>query len=178
MDRRAFITLVGGSILAVPLAADAQQTGKVWRIGYLANLAAPPDSRPPLAFRDGLKDLGYIEDKTITYISRWGEAKPDRLPRLAEELVRSNVDVIVTLGGPAAHAAKAATSTVPIVMAAVGDAVGVGLIPSLARPGGNLTGLTDATGDLSGKRLQLLKEAVSKASRVATRFSGTRTTRP
>ena len=113
--------------------------------------------RPPLALRDGLKALGYIEDKNITYISRWGEAKRDRLPRLAEELIRSNVDVIVTLGGPASEAVKPATSTVPVVMAAVGDAVGIGLVASLARPGGNLTGLTDATAELSGKRLQLLK---------------------
>jgi putative ABC transport system substrate-binding protein len=167
MDRRAFIALMSGSIVAAPRAAQTQPPGKVWRIGYLANLAPPPDSRPPLPLRDGLKDLGYIEDKNVMYISRWGEAKSDRLPRLAEDLVRSSVDVIVTLGGPAAQAAKAATSTVPIVMAAVGDAVGVGLVPNLARPGGNLTGLTDATADLSGKRLQLLKEAVPNASRIA-----------
>src|SRR5262245_19909254 len=102
MDRRAFITTVGGSILAGPVTLKAEQPGKVWRIGCLANLAPPPDGRPPLPLREGLKDLGYVEDKNITYVSRWGEAKGDRLPRLAEDLVRSNVDVFVTLGGPAA----------------------------------------------------------------------------
>lgn len=97
----------------------------------------------------------------------WPPRPPYRRRHGACELIRSNVDVIVTLGGPASEAAKAATSTVPVVMAAVGDAVGIGLVASLARPGGNLTGLTDATADLSGKRLQLLKEAVPNASRIA-----------
>ena len=113
--------------------------------------------------REGLQALGYIEGTNITFISRWAEAKRDRMPRLAEEIVRSNVDLIVTLGSPPSEAAKAATSTVPIVMAAAGDAVSIGLVTSLARPGGNLTGITD----LSAKRLELLKEAIPTASRIA-----------
>jgi putative ABC transport system substrate-binding protein len=117
--------------------------------------------------REGLQALGYIEGTNITFISRWAEAKRDRMPRLAEEIVRSNVDLIVTLGSPPSEAAKAATSTVPIVMAAAGDAVSIGLVTSLARPGGNLTGITDIAADLSAKRLELLKEAIPTASRIA-----------
>jgi putative ABC transport system substrate-binding protein len=154
-------------LLAAPLAAEAQPAGRVWRIGYFAPGAQPPDALPPAALREGLQALGYVEGKNITFISRWAEAKMDRMPRLAEEIVRSNVDLIVTLGGPPSEAAKAATSTVPIVMTGAGDAVGIGLVASLARPGGNLTGVTDNAADLSAKRLGLLKEAVPTASRIA-----------
>ena len=168
MRRIGLAVALAVSVLLSPRFPQAQQqAGKVWRVGYLANLAQPPDGQPPLPLRDGLNALGYIEGKNITYVGRWADARRERLRPLAEELVRSNVDVIVTLGGPASEAAKAATATVPIVMAAVGDAVGIGLVASLARPGGNLTGLTDATADLSGKRLELLKEAVPNASRIA-----------
>jgi len=154
-------------LLAAPLAADAQRAPSTWRIGYFAPGAQPPDALPPAPLLEGLQALGYIEGKNITFISRWAEAKSDRMPRLAEEIVRSNVDLIVTLGSPPSDAAKAATSTVPIVMVAAGDAVGTGLVASLARPGGNVTGITDVAATLSAKRLELLKETLPTASRIA-----------
>jgi putative ABC transport system substrate-binding protein len=167
VDRRAFLGTLASGLLAAPLAAEAQQAGRMWRIGYFAPGAQPPDGLPPAALREALQALGYIEGKNITFISRWAEAKSDRMPRLAEEIVRSNVDLIVTFGSPPSEAAKAATSTVPIVMAAAGDAVGIGLVASLARPGGNVTGITDVAATLSAKRLELLKETLPTASRIA-----------
>jgi putative ABC transport system substrate-binding protein len=167
MNRRTFISGMAGSLLAAPLAAEAQQAGKVWRIGYLANGALTPDGAPPAALRQALLELGYVDGKTVTYVGRWAEAKRGRLPGLAAELVNLKVDLIVTLGGPAAEAAKEATSTIPIVISSTGDAVGIGLIASLARPGGNITGITDQATELSAKRLEFLKEAVPKASRIA-----------
>ncbi len=167
ISRRVFISMMAGGLLAAPLAAEAQPAGKVWRIGYLANGARTPDGGPPAALRQALLELGYVEGKTVTYVGRWAEAKRDRLPGLVAELVDLKVDLIVTLGGPAAEAAKEATSTIPIVIASTGDAVGIGLIASLARPGGNITGITDQATELSAKRLELLKEAVPKASRIA-----------
>ena len=167
ISRRVFISMMAGGLLAAPLAAEAQPAGKVWRIGYLANGARTPDGGPPAALRQALVELGYVEGKTVTYAGRWAEAKRDRLPGLVAELVDLKVDLIVTLGGPAAEAAKEATSTIPIVIASTGDAVGIGLIASLARPGGNITGITDQATELSAKRLELLKEAVPKASRIA-----------
>jgi len=167
ISRRVFISMMAGGLLAAPLAAEAQPAGKVWRIGYLANGARTPDGGPPAALRQALLELGSVEGKTVTYAGRWAEAKRDRLPGLVAELVDLKVDLIVTLGGPAAEAAKEATSTIPIVIASTGDAVGIGLIASLARPGGNITGITDQATELSAKRLELLKEAVPKASRIA-----------
>lgn len=167
MDRREFIGMMAGALLAAPLAADAQQAGKVWRIGFLAGGARTPDGGPPAALRHALVEAGYVDGKTVTYVGRWAEAKRDRLPGFTSELVDSKVDVIVTLGGPAAEAAKEATPTIPIVFVGAGDAVGTGLIASLARPGGNMTGITDQAAELSAKRLELLKEAVPKASRIA-----------
>jgi putative ABC transport system substrate-binding protein len=167
MDRRAFLGTLAGGLLTSPLAAEAQQAGKVWRVGFLAGGARTPDGGPPAPLRQALVELGYVDGKTVVYAGRWAEAKRDRLPGMAAELVDLKVDVIVTLGGPAAEAAKDATSTIPIVFAGAGDAVGTGLIASLARPGGNLTGITDQAAELSAKRLELLKEAVPKASRVA-----------
>jgi len=167
ISRRVFISMMAGGLLAASLAAEAQPVSKVWRIGYLANGARTPDGGPPAALRQALLELGYVEGKTVTYAGRWAEAKRDRLPGLVAELVDLKVDLIVTLGGPAAEAAKEATSTIPIVIASTGDAVGIGLIASLARPGGNITGITDQATELSAKRLELLKEAVPKASRIA-----------
>jgi putative ABC transport system substrate-binding protein len=167
MDRRRFLLTSLAGALAAPFAAGAQQAARIWKIGYFAPGAQPPDRLPPAALREGLQALGYIEGKNITFISRWAEAKGDRMLRLAEEIVRSNVDLIVTLGGPPSEAAKAATSTVPIVMTAAGDAVGIGLVTSLARPGGNVTGITDVAATLSAKRLELLKEILPTASRIA-----------
>jgi len=167
ISRRVFISMMAGGLFAASLAAEAQPVSKVWRIGYLANGARTPDGGPPAALRQALLELGYVEGKTVTYAGRWAEAKRDRLPGLVAELVDLKVDLIVTLGGPAAEAAKEATSTIPIVIASTGDAVGIGLIASLARPGGNITGITDQATELSAKRLELLKEAVPKASRIA-----------
>ena len=167
ISRRAFISSVAGGLLAAPLAAEAQQAGKAWRIGFLSGSARPPDGAPPIALRQALAELGYVDGKTVTYAGRWAEAKSDRLPALAGELVGLKVDLVVTIGGPASEAAKDATSTIPIVIAGAGDVVGTGLVASLARPGGNVTGITDQATELSAKRLQLLKEAVPKASRIA-----------
>ena len=152
-------------LLAAPLAAEAQQLANIPRIGLLRpttpSLAKPNNE----AFQDGLRELGYVEGKNILIEYRFAEGKDDRLPDLAAELVRLNVDVIVT-GGIAAFAAKQATSTIPIVAASI-ELVAEGLVPSLARPSGNITGLTLMSPDLAGKRLELLQEAVPNVSRVA-----------
>jgi putative tryptophan/tyrosine transport system substrate-binding protein len=168
VDRRAFVagTL---ALLAAPLAAEAQPPAKMPLVGYIS----PGSSSDPVrlrrleAFRQGLRELGYVEGQNIAIESLWAEGKDDRLPGLAAELVRLKVDVIVTGGATAIGAAKQATTTIPIVMAAVGDPVRTGLVASLARPGGNITGLTTLGAELSAKRLELLKEAVPKLRRVA-----------
>ncbi len=164
--RRAFLGTLAGGVLA-PLMAGAQQPGRVWRIGFLAGGARTPDGAPPAPLRQALQALGYVEGKDVTYVARWAEAKRERLPGLAAELVGLKVDLIVTRGGPAAEAARQATTTIPIVISGAGDAVGTGLISSLAHPGGNITGITDQASELSAKRLELLKDAVPKASRIA-----------
>jgi len=157
------------SLLAAPLAADAQQAGKVPRIGFLS-LTSPSD-RPPLldAFRQGLRELGWVEGQNIVIDYRYAEGRVDRLPDLAAELVRLKVDLIVASAGTqAATAAKNATETIPIVMIYVRDPVGTGLIASLARPGGNVTGVSGSAGlGLFAKQLELLKETVPKIRRVA-----------
>ncbi len=167
MDRRSFIGTIAGGLLAVPLATEAQRPGKVWRIGLLSGGARPPDGAPPAALRQALRDLGYVEGTSINYVGRWAETRSDRLPGLATELVGLKVDMIVTLGGPSAEAAKGATSTIPIVITGAGDAVSTGLIASLARPGGNVTGISEQATELSAKRLELLKEAMPRATRIA-----------
>ncbi len=144
VDRRTFLGTLAGGLLAAPLAVEGQQPrGKTWRVGFL------------------------FEQQNVVYLGRWAEAKQDRLPGLAAELVGLKVDVIVTTGGPASGAAKRATSSIPIVLAQVGDADGLGLIESLARPGGNVTGVTDQSVELSAKRLEILTEVVPKATRIA-----------
>ena len=160
--------LVGaaGGLAAAPLGALAQPR-RTWRVGFLSGGARPPDETVPAALREALRELGYVERQHVTYVGRWAEARQERLPALAAELVGLGVDVIVTVGGPSTGAAKRATSTIPIVMAQVGDADGLGLIESLARPGGNVTGVTDQSVELSAKRLEYLKEAIPKASRIA-----------
>ena len=164
--RREFITLLGGAA-AWPLAARAQQSHKVPRIGVL--LPGTPTSFAPRtkAFVEGLQDLGYVEGRTVAFEWKWGQDRVDRLPDLAAELVGSQVDVIVTGGTVAARALKNATRTIPIVMAMVGDPVGAGLVESLGRPGGNASGLSIVATDLSGRRLQLLNEIVPGLSSVA-----------
>ena len=166
MDRRIFISSVVLGFLAMPL-ADAQQAGKTYRIGYLAAGARSTDGAPPASLRQALQELGYGEGKNVIYVGRWAEARREELPPLAAELIGLKVDLIITFGSPAAAAAKDASSTIPIVMALSGDPEGVGLVASLARPGGNVTGVTDNATALSAKRLELLKEAVPTASRIA-----------
>ena len=126
-----------------------------------------PDGAPPLPLRQALQELGYVEQRNIIYVSRWANAKQDRLPGLAAELVGLKVDVIVPVGGPSTAAAKQASPSPPVVMALVGDADGLGLIDSLSRPGGNVTGVTDQSADLSAKRLEIITEAVPRAARIA-----------
>ena len=165
MDRRAFLA-GAAALLVAPLAAEAQESAKVPRIGWLAlNLAANPRLRE--AFLQGLRDLGYVEGRNVVIEDRSAEGKPERVPTLAAELVALKVDVIVTPGTPQALAAKHATRTVPIVFAGVSDPVTSGLVTSLARPGGNVTGLSLLAPDLVGKGLEQLKQAVPGVSRVS-----------
>jgi putative ABC transport system substrate-binding protein len=151
-------------LLALGYSAHAQQPTKIPRIGYLGNVSSSPRIA---TFRQGLRELGYVEGKNIIIEWRHHEGKVDRLPTLAAELVRLKVDIIITAGAPAARAAKEATSTIPIVMTQIGDPVGSGFVASLARPGGNITGLSILAPELSGKQLELLKEIVPNLTRVA-----------
>jgi putative ABC transport system substrate-binding protein len=154
------------SLLAVPLAAAAQPSAKAARIGYLA-MTGGAGSPLPEAFRQGLQDLGYVEGKTMAMVYRFAEGKPERLPALAAELVQLPVDILVAQGSQVAQVAKDTTTTIPIVMVAGADPVAIGLAASLARPGGNLTGLTLMSAELAGKQLELLKEAMGSLGRVA-----------
>jgi putative tryptophan/tyrosine transport system substrate-binding protein len=147
----------------VSLAAEAQPAGKVYRIGVLGNENAPPWE----GFRQGLRELGYVDTRNVAMEWRWSEGRTDRLPELAVELVRLRVDIIVASGSQAVRAAKQATSIIPIVMTTVAYPERIGLVESLAHPGGNVTGLSNIAGELSGKRLELLKEIAPKISRVA-----------
>jgi putative ABC transport system substrate-binding protein len=166
MDRRTFIGGVGFCVFAGPPAVRAQQRGKVYRIGFLGIANASSWVSQIDALRQGLRELGYEEGKDLVIEYRWAEEDLDRLPKLAAELVSLKVDVIVTHGTPGSRAAKQATTTIPVVMAAVGDPVRSGLVASLARPGGNLTGNSILEFDLALKRLELVKEVVPNASRV------------
>jgi putative tryptophan/tyrosine transport system substrate-binding protein len=168
-DRRSFVTGLG-LLLASPLLAQAQPAGKVPRVGFLFGGSAGP-SREVDAFQQGLRELGYIEGRNIAVEYRFARGQVEQLPELAVELVRLKPDVIVAPYTPPALAAKRATSTIPIVFAVVADAVGAGLIANLARPGGNITGLTSSSAELGGKRLELLKQAAPKASRVAVLYN-------
>jgi putative ABC transport system substrate-binding protein len=165
MRRREFITLLGGVAVTWPLAANAQS--KTPRIGFMGNSTAALEANLVDAFREGLREHGYEEGRNIVIEYRWADGKYERFPALVAELIAANVEVIVTAGTPAALAMKKATTTVPLVMVAVGDPVGTGLVPSLARPGANLTGLSSVAPDLEGKRLQLLREVVPALSHVA-----------
>jgi putative ABC transport system substrate-binding protein len=169
MERRTFLATLAGGLLAAPLAAEAQPREKVPRVGYLSpgSPSEPFRRRRFEALRQGLHELGYVEGQNIGIESRWAEGKYDRYPALAADLVRLKVHVIVAVGGPATQAVQQATRTIPIVMSVVIDPVGSGLVPSLAHPGGNVTGLSMMAPDLVGKQLELLKEVVPKVSRVA-----------
>ena len=161
-----FILTLAAAILT-PLSAEAQQAGKVPRIGYLSSTSLSAESSRLDGFRQALRELGHVEGENIVLEYRFAEGKFDRLPGLAAELVGLKVDVIVTTGSPATRAAQQATRTIPLVMTVVGDPIADGFITSLAKPGGNITGLTQISRELSGKRLELLKEAFPKISRVA-----------
>jgi putative ABC transport system substrate-binding protein len=167
VPRRRF--LLGLSALCIaPGAADAQTPGKVHRIGYIQTATPEEQEQLTRAFDEGLRELGYVEGRNLVVERRFAWGKQERLPELAAELVRLRVEVIVTGGNPVIGAVKQATSTIPIVMGASRDPVGAGFIASLARPGGNITGLTNDTGlEIVGKYLELLKEVVPNASRVA-----------
>ena len=166
MAVQALVTLSLGLLAAVP-AAQAQQPARMPRIGYLGTSSPSLEPHYVEAFRQKLRDLGYIEGQNIAIEYRWAEGQDDRLPALAAELVHLKADVIVTAGTPGTLAATQATKTIPIVMASSGDPVESGLVASLARPGGNVTGLSILAPELEGKRLELLKEVVPKLSRVA-----------
>jgi ABC-type uncharacterized transport system substrate-binding protein len=168
ITRRAFIAMVGGSILGGPLAADGQQVGKVYRIGYLTVPSREAAQGVADSFQLGLRDLGWIEGQNVVVDYRFADSNLDRLPDLAAELARLRADVIVAGANAAVIAAKTATRTIPIVMFLTVDPVGSGLVASLARPGGNVTGLTTTAGpEIYGKQLQLLKDAFPRLSRVA-----------
>jgi putative ABC transport system substrate-binding protein len=165
--RRAFISLLGGAAAAWPLAARAQQPGKLLTIGYLGSATPATQGQWVAAFVQRLRELGWIEGRTIALEYRWAEGRTERGAEILAELVRRKVDVIVTSATPLVAAAKQATSVIPIVFAAAGDPVGTGLVASLARPGGNVTGLSVQTPDLAGKRLELLREVIPGLRRVA-----------
>jgi len=167
MRRRAVLTLLGVAAFAAPLAAAAQEAGKPRRIGFLGNSTAALEADLVGAFRDGLRDLGYVEGRTIAIEYRWAEGQYERLAPLIAELAASKVEVIVTAGTPAALAVGRIAPSIPLVMVAVGDPIGTGLAASLARPGGNATGLTSLAPDLEGKRLELIREMLPNVSRLA-----------
>jgi ABC-type uncharacterized transport system substrate-binding protein len=167
MRRREFISLLGGAAAAWPLAARAQQPAKVARIGFLGNSTAALEANLVGPFRDGLRELGYEEGRDIVIEYRWADGRYERFPALIAELIALKVDAIVTAGTPASLAVKKATTTIPLVMVAVGDPVATGLVASLARPGGNITGLTSISVEMEGKRLELLREVVPKVSHIA-----------
>jgi len=170
MNRKIFCLALCALLFALCVSVEAQQpVGKIPRIGFVANgSASDPATATRLdAFRQGLRDLGFIEGKNLNIEYRYVEGRPERLPELAEDLVRLKVDILVVPNDLTARAAKKATTTIPIVMASSGNPIGTGVIASLARPGGNVTGLTSNNAELLGKRLGLLKEVLPKVSRFA-----------
>ncbi|TFH50725.1 MAG: ABC transporter substrate-binding protein [Lysobacterales bacterium] len=162
-----FVAVLALSLVATPLATRAQQTGRMYRIGFLGNSTVALEANLVGPFREGLRDLGYIEGSNSQIEYRWAEGKYERFPALIAELTALKVDVIVTAGTPASVAVKKATTSIPLVMVAVGDPVGTGLAASLSRPGGNATGLSSIAPDMEGKRLELLREILPKTSHIA-----------
>lgn len=170
--RRKLLIALGAGLLAPPSSAFAQQPpAKLHRIGFLGLTTAAGVASRFEALKTGLRELGYVEGRNLVIESRWAEGKYERLPDLAAELVRLKVDVLVTYSTPGTRAAKQATTTIPIVMATVGEAVATGLVPSLARPGGNITGVSFFGAEINAKRLELLKEALPRIRRVAVLFN-------
>ncbi|MGH6894909.1 MAG: ABC transporter substrate-binding protein, partial [Dongiaceae bacterium] len=174
MDRRAFLQAAMLASATASFAAKAQQAGKVWRIGYLSVSAPESDGSWLAAFERGLRDFGYVEGRNVVIERRHAGGSLERLAELAGELVRLKMDVVVTFGG--VDEVKKASSTIPIVMTVHADPVGAGIVANLARPGGQVTGLSDLHGSLAPKRLELLKEVVPSVSRVAVLFSPAATT--
>jgi putative ABC transport system substrate-binding protein len=168
IDRRTFIATVAGGLLAGPLAVEAQQAGKVYRIGFIG----VGHNKPQDALIEGLGALGYVEGRNLVIERRFSEGKAERFPEFAAEMVRLMVDIIIVDTTPAAIASRNATKTIPIVIPTAIDPVGAGLVASLGRPGGNLTGLSLLSSELSAKRLELLKEVVPGLSRVAVLWNG------
>jgi ABC-type uncharacterized transport system substrate-binding protein len=171
------LVLALGLVLA-PLAAETQQAEKVWRVGYLSSSSAERERTRVAAFQQGLREFGYSEGKSISIEQRYAGGEFERLPELAAELARLKIDIFVIAGAPAAHAAKKASTVIPIVMIAVADPVGMGLVASLARPGGSITGLSDFNTGVVAKRLELLREVVPSASRVAVLLNPTNPSNP
>jgi putative tryptophan/tyrosine transport system substrate-binding protein len=171
MNRREFLGTLAGGVLAVPRAAQAQQTGKVYRIGMLERTSAAIGAANLGGFQQGLRELGYVEGKNLVIEYRSADGRDERFPGLAAELVRLKVDLILTRGTPAALAAKNATGTIPVVIIGVGDPVGQGVVAGLARPGGNVTGLSAVVTELYAKRVQLLRDLVPRAARIAALFN-------
>ena len=167
MDRRRFLLTSLAGAVAVPLAVEAQSAAKVYRIGFLSSSSSSAGIARLEAFKHGLRELGYLEGQNLAIEYRWAEGKNDRLPALAADLVRLRVDVIVTQGTLTALAARRTTSTIPIVFTVAGDPLRAGLIASLARPGGNVTGLAVMGSEMTAKRLELLREAVPALARIA-----------
>jgi len=167
MKRREFITLLGGAAVAWPLVGWAQQAGKLPTIGFLGQSTRSAGSEWTVAFVQRLRELGWNEGRTLAIEYRWAEGRAERAAQSTAEFVRLKVDIIVTSGTPQTLAAKQATSVIPIVFATAGDPVGNGLVANLARPGGNVTGLSLQSNDLAGKRLELLREVVPGLRRLA-----------
>src|SRR3989475_3760248 len=166
MTRRAFIRGLAGAVMLPPMAADAETPAKARRIGLMMSTTPVAASHIVAAFADGLRELGHVEGKNVVFEYRWAEGKPERLAEMAAQLVRHKVDVIVASSQAPALAAKRATQTIPIVMVNAADPVKAGLVASLARPGGNVTGLSQQlTPEIRAKQLQLLKEVLTRGSR-------------
>jgi putative ABC transport system substrate-binding protein len=164
--RRRFLGTLSAGLLATPLADEAQPAGKVWRIAFFGSTSPSGYASQTKAFREGLRELGYVEGRNVIIEFRWANGKYERLPELAADLVRLKPDVLVTHGVPGALAAKRATDTIPIVIGVVGEAVAIGAVEGLARPGGNVTGSSFFVPELNAKRLEVLKEAFPRLSRV------------
>ncbi len=171
MDRRAFVAMLSGSMLAAPLAVEAQQTGKMYRIGLLETMSATLNTANLDSFREGLRELGYVEGRDFVIAYRSADGHTGRFPGLAVELVQLKVDVIVTRGTPAVLAAKRATGTIPIVMAGSANPVGTGAVGGLAHPGGNVTGLSAFGTEMQGKAIEMLRELLPQIFRVAFLFN-------
>ncbi len=168
MDRRRFLAGTGAVLLAPPLAAEGQPTGKVYRIGLILTATPSESAHLVKALDEGLRELGYVEGRNVMFERRFAEGRQERLPALAADLVRLKVDTLVTGSNPVIAAVKQASATIPVVMAVSRDPVSAGFIASLARPGGNITGLAnDPAPEIIGKNLELLKEAAPRVSRVA-----------